>query len=102
MVGDEKNGCVVTVGPASGEKCQRCWNFSESVDVHAYWPTWRICKRCVDALLEMRTPPFIARTGNDFYVCRDEREWWEIKLGRIPLPKDGNTESGQDGNAAVC
>jgi hypothetical protein len=82
-----KGGFASRVKPATGEKCERCWNSTEDVDIHIYWPAWRVCKRCVQALLEMKIPPFIARTETDFYICKNEQEWWEIRLGRIEVPK---------------
>lgn len=41
----------ITVGPASGEKCNRCWNFSTTV---GYVPGHKdICARCAQALEAM-------------------------------------------------
>ena len=40
----------VRVQRAPGRKCERCWNFRESVGEDSKHPT--ICRRCVDALAE--------------------------------------------------
>lgn len=95
-ISDDKNGFVVAVKLAAGEKCQRCWNITQDVDVHMYWPTWRICKRCVGALLEMHTAPFIERSNDDYYICKDEKEWWEIRAGRKKLPLEPDSKSLAD------
>lgn len=41
-------GFSVTVAPASGEKCERCWMFSEEVGSDSAHPT--LCKRCSGVL----------------------------------------------------
>ena len=38
----------VVVSKANGEKCERCWAFSETVGSDANHPT--LCKRCADIL----------------------------------------------------
>lgn len=84
------NGIEFRVTPAPNEPCQRCWNRVPTA-VHMYWPTCRLCERCVGVLLEMKWPPFILRplTADDYYVCADEKEWWEITQGRKALPERG-------------
>ncbi|MGH7255583.1 MAG: zinc finger domain-containing protein, partial [Nitrospirales bacterium] len=39
---------TVTVGKAAGRKCERCWNYRESVGQQAAHPT--LCDRCVEAI----------------------------------------------------
>jgi isoleucyl-tRNA synthetase len=41
----------VTIARASGEKCERCWNYSTRVGEASKYPT--VCERCVAALEEM-------------------------------------------------
>ncbi len=41
----------VTVKKADGEKCERCWNFSEKVGNFKEFPT--VCERCFEALGEI-------------------------------------------------
>ena len=41
----------VTVSPAAGEKCERCWNYSTHVGESSRYPT--VCERCVAALEEI-------------------------------------------------
>jgi isoleucyl-tRNA synthetase len=41
----------VTVERAAGEKCERCWNYSERVGEFTRYPT--VCERCVEALAEI-------------------------------------------------
>ncbi len=41
----------VETAPASGEKCERCWNFMPDVAVFGPWP--RVCGRCATALTQM-------------------------------------------------
>jgi hypothetical protein len=89
----EESEITITVRRAQGEKCERCWNFSIETGVHDYWPTWKICPRCVGTLLEMKVPPFIFRSGQpgdpdaDYYICADEKEWHDIMSGQKPLPQ---------------
>jgi isoleucyl-tRNA synthetase len=42
---------VVSVERASGQKCERCWNYSTHVGESARYPT--LCERCVEALTEI-------------------------------------------------
>jgi isoleucyl-tRNA synthetase len=52
LVEAEGNTAVsITVSPADGEKCERCWNYSTLVGASALYPT--ICERCVAALEEI-------------------------------------------------
>ncbi|MFQ5454768.1 MAG: isoleucine--tRNA ligase [Nitrospirota bacterium] len=48
LINGEIEGLGIIVSPASGKKCERCWNYSESVGDDTVHPT--ICKRCVEAL----------------------------------------------------
>jgi isoleucyl-tRNA synthetase len=41
----------VTVARASGQKCERCWNYSTFVGEFTRYPT--ACERCVEALAEI-------------------------------------------------
>ncbi len=41
----------VVVGRARGQKCERCWNYSERVGEFTRYPT--ACERCVEALAEI-------------------------------------------------
>jgi len=41
----------VRVFPASGNKCDRCWNYSADIGVNTRFPT--VCSRCVAALEEL-------------------------------------------------
>ena len=50
FVSEEIEGLVVTVRPAPGEKCERCWTRSTSVGSHADHPL--ICSRCNSVLEE--------------------------------------------------
>lgn len=40
----EELDMAVTIAPATGTKCERCWNYSETVGHDAQYPT--ICSRC--------------------------------------------------------
>jgi isoleucyl-tRNA synthetase len=44
----EVAGVAVTVGPAPGEKCQRCWRVLPEVGSVAAHPD--LCQRCADAV----------------------------------------------------
>jgi isoleucyl-tRNA synthetase len=46
---------IVTVLPASGHKCARCWNFMPEVSNYGVWEN--VCTRCQDALREMGIAP---------------------------------------------
>ena len=43
---------LVTVLPATGTKCARCWNFMPEVKNYGIWEN--VCTRCSDALTEMK------------------------------------------------
>jgi isoleucyl-tRNA synthetase len=45
----------VTGLPASGTKCDRCWNFMPEVGSYGAWEN--VCTRCQDALKEMKIEP---------------------------------------------
>ena len=73
-------------------KCERCWRSVEGTGVHDYWPTYTICPRCVETLLEINWPPYILREGttddyttDDYYICKNEAEWHQIKLGQVDI-----------------
>jgi isoleucyl-tRNA synthetase len=44
-------GIKVEIGKASGEKCERCWNYSSQVGADSRYPT--VCERCSAALREI-------------------------------------------------
>mmetsp|Transcript_22548 Transcript_22548/g.56200 ORF Transcript_22548/g.56200 Transcript_22548/m.56200 type:complete len:604 (+) Transcript_22548:98-1909(+) len=53
---DSATGCTVGVAPAAGKKCERCWNYCDSVGADAGHPT--ICHRCLGAVNALgMTPP---------------------------------------------
>ena len=45
---DETEGLFISISQASGKKCERCWNYSETVGGNTEHPS--ICGRCVDNL----------------------------------------------------
>jgi isoleucyl-tRNA synthetase len=49
--------------PASGTKCNRCWNFMPEVNPYGAWES--VCTRCSDALTEMgiEPPPAVAEVN---------------------------------------
>jgi len=47
----------ITVVPADGEKCERCWNYSTRVGESEKYPT--VCERCVAALDELEKDPTV-------------------------------------------
>ena len=49
---------IVSVSPASGHKCARCWNFMPEVANYGIWQN--VCTRCSDALKEMKIAPPVA------------------------------------------
>ncbi len=49
LIDSEKDEMIVEVGHAPGEKCERCWKYSESVGKDENHPT--VCERC-SAVLE--------------------------------------------------
>jgi hypothetical protein len=71
-------------------KCERCLRHVEGVGKHDYWPTYTLCPRCVEVLLEIKWPPYILRPGteDDYYLCQDEAEWFKIKLELMKIPKE--------------
>ncbi len=48
VAGEEVKGLVVKVEKAQGEKCERCWNYVETVGESDEHPT--VCHRCREAL----------------------------------------------------
>jgi hypothetical protein len=73
---------IVSVMSLKGhfKKCDRCFRYQNSVGIHDYWPTYNLCSRCVEVLLEIKWPPFIVNPETkDCYVCKDELEWHTIK-----------------------
>lgn len=46
--GEDNEGLTVGVTPAQGEKCERCWTYSETVGTDAEHPT--LCARCAHIL----------------------------------------------------
>ena len=48
VVNEEVTELTVEVNKASGEKCERCWAYSETVGTDSVHPT--LCKRCADIL----------------------------------------------------
>jgi isoleucyl-tRNA synthetase len=48
---EEIPGFAVEVLPASGDKCERCWNYTEDVGSDPDWPT--ICTRCSDSVRQI-------------------------------------------------
>ncbi|MDQ1729269.1 MAG: isoleucyl-tRNA synthetase, partial [Pyrinomonadaceae bacterium] len=53
---DGANDLVVTVFPAAGQKCERCWNYSMQVGESTRYAT--VCERCVAALEELEAEGF--------------------------------------------
>jgi isoleucyl-tRNA synthetase len=47
-VGGAADAVTVTVLPAEGTKCQRCWNYTNDVGTDAEWPG--ACARCARAV----------------------------------------------------
>jgi isoleucyl-tRNA synthetase len=55
-VGFVQDGRInIVVGPASGHKCARCWNFMPEVSNYGIWQN--VCTRCQNALTEMKIDP---------------------------------------------
>ena len=44
-------GLSVTVAKADGEKCERCWKYSETVGESAEHPT--LCRHCAETMKEL-------------------------------------------------
>jgi len=45
------SGIHVEIRKASGQKCERCWNYSTQVGADPHYPT--VCERCSDALKQI-------------------------------------------------
>jgi isoleucyl-tRNA synthetase len=57
--GEVANGAFyVQAKPAKGNKCERCWRFTEDVGNDTRYPT--VCLRCADALQVINFPPYPA------------------------------------------
>ena len=48
LVQAEADGVTVRISRASGEKCERCWHYTDDIGAHEAHPT--ICGRCIEAL----------------------------------------------------
>jgi isoleucyl-tRNA synthetase len=57
----EKGAFYVQAKPANGNKCERCWRFTEDVGNNADYPT--VCLRCADALQAINFAPYTASTS---------------------------------------
>lgn len=92
LVAGSELSCSVSL--AQGMQCNRCKRVVDDTAIHPYWPgeNYKLCIRCVDVLLNIKWPPFIKRTEDDYYICIDERDWYEIKSGRKELPIHDNLE----------
>jgi isoleucyl-tRNA synthetase len=44
-------GLAIGIEPASGSKCQRCWNYTQDVGQDADWPD--VCARCAEAVRQV-------------------------------------------------
>ena len=86
-LGEEKELSIIAAKSVN-KLCNRCKRYTSDVNNHPYWPgeKYAICKRCVEVLLEISWPPFILITDNDYYICKNELEWHDIKTGIISLP----------------
>jgi isoleucyl-tRNA synthetase len=51
IVASANDSVSITVAPAEGQKCERCWNYSTRVGESSRYPT--VCERCVAALEEI-------------------------------------------------
>jgi isoleucyl-tRNA synthetase len=51
LIQAENGRVTITVEPAAGDKCERCWNYSTHVGESARYPT--VCERCAAALEEI-------------------------------------------------
>jgi isoleucyl-tRNA synthetase len=60
LVDSEKETVSITVEPAPGSKCERCWNYSTHVGESERFPT--VCERCVAALEEIEREDAAANT----------------------------------------
>jgi isoleucyl-tRNA synthetase len=61
--GEEIQSLFLTVLPASGEKCGRCWTWSEDVGASSEWPD--ACGRCVKVLKELKSEAESNSTPSD-------------------------------------
>ncbi|HYG99239.1 MAG TPA: isoleucine--tRNA ligase [Terriglobales bacterium] len=59
--GNESTGIRVQVSRASGEKCERCWNYSKHVGEDINYPT--VCERCSPALKQIEALQGSAETA---------------------------------------
>ncbi|MCL5676394.1 MAG: isoleucine--tRNA ligase, partial [Firmicutes bacterium] len=50
-LGDAPDRLDVTVKPADGRKCERCWTYSEAVGTHAGHPG--LCDRCAEVVRQL-------------------------------------------------
>lgn len=50
-VNGDVEGLTVTISKAHGEKCERCWKFTEDVGSDSQHPT--LCKHCADVMKEL-------------------------------------------------
>ena len=48
VAAEEVKGLYIFAGKAAGEKCERCWKFSENLGTSAEHPT--LCQRCTEVL----------------------------------------------------
>jgi hypothetical protein len=78
-----------TAGRGPGE-CERCRRLVPGIGVHDYWPSYHLCPRCVEVLLELKWRPFLP-VKDGWYVCADEQEWHRIKMGLQPCPMKGSS-----------
>jgi isoleucyl-tRNA synthetase len=46
-----KDGLQIEVAKADGQKCERCWNYSDKVGIEADFPS--LCERCIQAVKEI-------------------------------------------------
>ena len=53
-----EGGVTVGVGRAPGDKCGRCWNYSESVGASQEHPA--LCERCLPVIQDMGVPSPLA------------------------------------------
>jgi isoleucyl-tRNA synthetase len=61
LVESENEAVSITVEPAPGRKCERCWNYSTHVGESERFPT--VCERCVAALEEIEREETAAKTA---------------------------------------
>jgi len=67
--------------------CDRCHSHfdSDELSVHAYWPTFTLCRWCVDALLAFKYHPYIMldESTQDVYYCKNELDWHLIHQHKV-------------------